>query len=64
MLVLSRTPGEAIRIGDDIRVVFLGYDRGQARIGIEALSDVRILREELVNQSPKQKGEKDGNSNA
>lgn len=58
MLVLTRKVGEAITIGDDIRVVVIGVDRGQVRIGIHAPADVRILREELINQ-PK-KGDKDG----
>ena len=48
MLILSRRAGEAIRIGGGIRLVVIATDNGGARIGIEAPSDVSILREELV----------------
>ena len=50
MLILSRTPGEAIVIGDGIRVVVLSSDRRGVRLGIEAPADVSILREEIVVQ--------------
>lgn len=48
MLILSRKPGDAIVIGDGIRVVVLEADRGGVRLGIEAPSNVSILREEIV----------------
>ena len=48
MLILSRRAGEAIRIGGGIRLVVIATDHGGVRIGIEAPSDVSILREELV----------------
>lgn len=48
MLILSRSSGEAIIIGDGIRVVVLGTDRRGARLGIEAPAHVSILREEIV----------------
>ncbi len=48
MLILSRRAGEAIRIGGDIRLVVIATDSGGVRIGIEAPSDVSILREELL----------------
>ena len=47
MLVLTRRPGEAILVGDQIRLVFVGMQHGQGKIGIEAPRGVRILREEL-----------------
>lgn len=50
MLILSRKPGDAILIGDGIRVVVVSSDRGSVRLGIEAPSEVTILREEIVQQ--------------
>ena len=47
MLILSRKMGQSIRIGDTIRVVVVGIDGQFARIGIEAPSGCKILREEL-----------------
>jgi carbon storage regulator len=48
MLILSRRPGEAIVIGDGVRLVVLACDRRGVRLGIEAPADVSILREEIV----------------
>jgi len=50
MLILSRRVGDAILIGDGIRVVVLACDRRGVRLGIEAPPDVRVLREEIVAQ--------------
>ena len=47
MLVLGRRKGESIIVGN-IKIAFLGFNYGQAKIGIEAPDDVLILREELV----------------
>jgi len=59
MLVLSRKSGQGFTIGDNIRVVFISWNRSEARIGIEAPDDVRILREELIDYT-KQSGEHHG----
>ena len=48
MLVLSRKSNEAICIGDDIRISIVRIERSQVRLGIEAPSDVEVLREELI----------------
>lgn len=48
MLILSRKPGEAIVIGDGIRIVVLESDRRGVRIGIEAPPQVSIMREEVL----------------
>ncbi|MGE0072529.1 MAG: carbon storage regulator [Thiomonas sp.] len=50
MLILTRRPGEVIRIGDAIRVVVLQSAPGKVRLGIEGPADLRILREELYLQ--------------
>lgn len=49
MLVLSRKPGERIRIGDDIAVTVVRIGPNTVRIGIDAPRDMSILREELQN---------------
>ena len=48
MLILGRKAGDAILIGDGIRIVVLACDRKGVRLGIDAPSDVTILREEIV----------------
>ncbi len=47
MLILTRRINEAIRLGEDIRIVLVQVKGGQVRIGIECPSHVRVLREEL-----------------
>lgn len=47
MLVLSRRPGERILIGDQICITILRTAGGSVRVGIEAPTDVPILRDEL-----------------
>lgn len=49
MLLLTRRAGEAILIGDGIRLIVLSTERGQVRLGIEAPPSVTILRQELVD---------------
>ena len=55
MLVLSRRPGETIRVGDDITITVTGVNGNQVRIGIDAPKDKVILREEIwqLNQEEK-----------
>ncbi len=48
MLILSRRPGDAILIEGGIRLVVIACDRGGVRLGIEAPSDVSIVREEIA----------------
>ncbi|MFC2074597.1 carbon storage regulator CsrA, partial [Campylobacterota bacterium] len=47
MLILSRKLEEAIWLGDNIKVKIMGIEKGTVKIGIEAPSDITILREEL-----------------
>ena len=47
MLVLSRKPGESIRIGDAV-VHVLQNTRGRVRLGIEADRSIEILRTEIA----------------
>jgi carbon storage regulator len=50
MLILSRKAGDAIVIDGGIRIVVVQCDRGGVRIGIDAPTEVTILRAELVEQ--------------
>ena len=50
MLVLTRKSGEALRIGPDVRIRVLVTARGQVRLGVEAPSDLLVLRDELYEQ--------------
>lgn len=47
MLILTRKIDEAIRLGEDIRIVLVQIKGGQVRLGIECPPHVRVLREEL-----------------
>ena len=47
MLVLTRRPGESIRIGDEISVRVLDIHRGQVRVAIDAPRSIPVHREEV-----------------
>ncbi len=47
MLVLTRKSGEAIRIGDEIRIVVVEVKENQVKIGIEAPHSQTVHREEI-----------------
>ncbi len=47
MLVVTRRPGEAVLIGDGIRVVVLSVEGERVRLGIEAPADVPIRRSDV-----------------
>lgn len=50
MLVLTRRPGESVRIGPDIRLTVVASSGGQVRIAIDAPSEVSIFREEIFER--------------
>jgi carbon storage regulator CsrA len=58
MLVLTREIGEDILIGDEgvqvgehvVRILVCNVGNGEVKIGIEAPSDLKILRGELVRE--------------
>jgi carbon storage regulator len=47
MLVLSRKTNQSIMIGDAIRVIVVGFDGDQVKLGIEAPRDVPVHRFEI-----------------
>lgn len=50
MLILSRSIGESIRIGDVVSVTVLSVSGNQVRIGIDAPKDVAVHREEIYKR--------------
>ncbi len=55
MLVIGRTAGQTIKIGDEIKVTVLKGNR----IGIEAPPDVKILRGEITDRPKRTEGVKE-----
>ena len=51
MLVLSRKVGERILIGDEIRLTIVRIGAGGVRVGIEAPSQLNVVREELKDRA-------------
>lgn len=47
MLVLSRKPGEALRVGDEVEITVVEVKGDMVRIGIEAPRNVQVWRKEL-----------------
>ena len=50
MLILTRRPGETLRIGDDIEATILGVKGNQIRIGINAPKETAVHREEVYQR--------------
>ena len=50
MLVLTRRVGEAIIIGDDIKIAVVRIKGNKVRFGIEAPKDLPVYREEVYKR--------------
>lgn len=50
MLILTRFPHEALRIGDDITVTVLNVHENQVRLAIKAPREVAVHREEVYRR--------------
>ncbi len=48
MLVITRRPGEALTIGEGIRVVVLAVEGERVKLGIVAPRDIPVFRQELL----------------
>jgi carbon storage regulator len=51
MLVLSRKVGERIQIGDHVSVVIVRINGNAVRVGIEAPTDMTVIRTELQQRT-------------
>lgn len=56
---MTRRINETIVINGNIRVTFLGFKGGQARIGVEAPPEVIIDREEVARRKNAEKSGQD-----
>jgi carbon storage regulator len=52
MLVLSRKESQRIRLGDSIVVTIVKISADKVRVGIDAPSDILVLRDELEPLAP------------
>ncbi|MGV8917796.1 MAG: carbon storage regulator CsrA [Pseudomonas sp.] len=50
MLILTRRPGETIRINDDISITVIAVQGQQVRVGISAPAAVAVHREEIYQR--------------
>jgi carbon storage regulator len=50
MLILSRRPGESVKIGDEVTVTVLGIKGNQLRLGFTAPQNVAVHREEVYER--------------
>jgi len=57
MLILTRRVGEAVMIGDTVKIVILGVKGSQVRIGIAAPKDLPVHREEIYERIRAEKKE-------
>ena len=61
MLVLSRRAGESIKIADDIEIVVNRIRGNRVTLGINAPNEVRVMRNELPQDSCDQEDPGAGN---
>ncbi len=50
MLIFTRPKNQSVFINDDTKVIVLGIESGQVRLGFEAPGDVEIMREEFAGE--------------
>lgn len=60
MLVLTRKVGEAIAIGDDIKVIVMQVKGKQVRLGIKAGPETVVHREEIYQRIQEENREASG----
>jgi len=53
VLVITRKPGEVIRIGSDVVVRIISVCGDKVRVGVEAPSDVAVHRQEVFEEITK-----------
>ncbi|TSC82579.1 MAG: Carbon storage regulator-like protein [Parcubacteria group bacterium Gr01-1014_20] len=57
MLILTRKPGESIIIDGVTKVVVLGFQGSQVKLGIDSPRDIEVHREEVYLKIQKQNKE-------
>lgn len=55
MLIVTRRPGESIRIGDGIEVFVMSVHGGQVKIGVKAPDRFDIYRNEVYERIQREK---------
>ena len=55
MLILTRSAGETLMIGDDVSITVLGVKGNQVRIGVNAPKHVSVHREEIYQRIQREK---------
>ena len=50
MLSLKRNIHESIYIGDDVKIIIIGIQDGQVKLGIEAPKEIPVHREEIYDK--------------
>ncbi len=55
MLILTRRIGETLMVGDDVTVTVLCVKGNQVRLGVNALRDVAVHREEIYQRIQREK---------
>jgi len=50
VLILSRKAGDSLMIDGGVRIVVLGVEGNSVRLGIDAPTDVRVMRSEILLQ--------------
>lgn len=58
MLILTRRAGEAVMVGDEVKVVVLGAWGSQVRLGIDAPREVAVHREEIYERVKREESER------
>ncbi len=56
MLILTRRSGEAVIIGDNVRIAVLDIRGNQVRLGVEAPREVTVHREEVYQRIAEEQG--------
>ena len=56
MLILTRRSGEAVIVGDNVRIAVLDIRGNQVRLGVEAPREVTVHREEGYQRIVEEQG--------
>ncbi|MCY4157920.1 MAG: carbon storage regulator CsrA [Gammaproteobacteria bacterium] len=57
MLILTRRSGEAVIVGDNVRIAVLDIRGNQVRLGVEAPREVSVHREEVYRRIVEEQGD-------